>query len=598
MKKTTINVIAIVILLALGSCAKFKPEDFNPSAVPNPLEMHGNSETAEKQVAIRVDVNFPPKSFPKKAYLLITPSLVSIDGSKTLPLETRTIQGEKVQDNNEVIPFQAGGSYSYKDTVVYDPAFRNSKVVVKVSARKKPTGTSVDLELGEEEYSITGIITTPELVDEGLKIDNGTVGNTNKGMAKTVKANITQPASSNETKPLTLYYEVKKTNLNSKEEKKSDIDTFVQAFKAANDDPDKEFVSFSIEGYASPEGEVDMNKGLVEGRGDNSKSFLTEELSDAGVEEASEENFTQRKATPDEDWAGFQEELQKSTIAQNEKDMIIQVLNLHKDPDVREKEIRNMSSVYGEIEDEVFPQLRRAEVYATFKTRQKTVQELITLGKTTPEAISQQELFFASQESEAANKETLYKNYIKLYPGDWKANNNLAVYYIGANKLDDADTYLQNAEDIDDNNATINNNFGVLYWAKGDLDKAEEYFNKAKAINSTDDIGYNLGVIQIKKGKYSDAVVNFGNSESFNKSLAELLAGSGDAQATLDKVESEAAYYYYLQAVLAARAAEEGKVFENLQEAVKADASIKDYAKNDLEFREYFENATFKGIVN
>ena len=38
-------------------------------------------------------------------------------------------------------------------------------------------------------------------------------------------------------------------------------------------------------------------------------------------------------------------------------------------------------------------------------------------------------------------------------------------------------------------------------------------------------------------------------------------------------------------------------VFENLRLAFAKDASLKDRAKVDMEFAKYFENDTFKGLV-
>ena len=206
--------------------------------------------------------------------------------------------------------------------------------------------------------------------------------------------------------------------------------------------------------------------------------------------------------------------------------------------------------------------------------------------------ISQNELFYAAQSAENIDKEIIYKNYIKLYPNDWKAYNNLSAYYIYTNKISDAENYLDKAKNIDENNATILNNYGVLYYSKGDFEKAEEYFNKSKVINDNIDIGYNIGVLQIKQAKYFEAIISFGYENSFNKALAQLLAGMNEsAQNTLDNIKSESAYYYYLQAIIATKNNNQGIAFENLREAIKIDETIKDYAKNDMEFRQYFENS-------
>jgi len=265
---------------------------------------------------------------------------------------------------------------------------------------------------------------------------------------------------------------------------------------------------------------------------------------------------------------------------------------------VREREIKNLSAVYDELRNDILPQLRRSEIIATYETRQKTAQELINMGKTNPDKLSQVELFYGAQSAEGVDQETIYKNYTAKYTDDWKGFNNLGVYYIENNQLDDAEAQLQKAEAADANNSAVVNNMGVLYWAKGDYDKAAEYFNRAAELNPSDDINYNLGVICIKKGNYEKALEKFGSTPTFNKSLAQTLADkNSDAISTLKSVKSEEAYYYYLAAVEAAKNADDNGVFNNLKTAVQKDASIKDYARNDMEFARYFEDETFKSII-
>ncbi len=260
--------------------------------------------------------------------------------------------------------------------------------------------------------------------------------------------------------------------------------------------------------------------------------------------------------------------------------------------------MKKIGSIYDDVEDDIFPKLRRSEIYATFKTKQKTASELVILGKSNPNDLSQVELFYAAQSADGTDKEAIYKTYIAKYPKDWRAMNNLAVYYIKANQLNDAETFLQKAENIDDKNASITNNFGVLYWAKENLGKAETFFKKAKAIEDTDEISYNVGVLQLKDARYQEAVTSFGANASFNKALAQLLSGNtSGAKSTLNSVESEEGHYYYLKAVVAARESNGDDLFQNLQKAVQADASLKAYAINDVEFRAFFDDETFKSIV-
>lgn len=591
MKRLTLQLFAVVLIFALGGCGLGKMVD-NANLVqyqvnPNPLEMHADS------VNLEINVSFPAKYFNKKAYLVITPVLKSEDGQNQLDFVPQTLQGEKVKDNNPVIPYNEGGSYTYTDKISYDEAYRLSDVELKISANKGGNGKDfsfVSVKIAD------GIITTPELVDEGLKVDNGTQGNEDNGLMRTVTASVKLPASSTERQKLVLYYPVQKSNLTSTEKRKDEIEDFLTSVKDAKENSDIEFKNLTIASYASPDGPQDLNSNLVEGRGDNTNNFMKDKFKKAEVEGADEDDFLKRETTPDEDWEGFKKAVQESNM--EDKEVILRVLSMYSDPEVREREIKNMSAVYDELRNDILPTLRRSEIIATYETRQKTETELINLGKTKPEDLSQVELFYGAQAANGGDKETIYKSYNKKYTDDWKGFNNLGVYYIQANQLDDAEAQLQKAENADANNAAVINNMGVLYWAKGDYSKAKDYFERAAQIDPNDDINYNLGVICIKRGKYNDAVQKFGSTPSFNKSLAQTLDGNNsDAINTLSSVKSEEAYYYYLKAVEAAKNGSDNDVYSNLKEAVKKDASIKVYASEDMEFARYFEDETFKSIV-
>ncbi len=54
---------------------------------------------------------------------------------------------------------------------------------------------------------------------------------------------------------------------------------------------------------------------------------------------------------------------------------------------------------------------------------------------------------------------------------------------------------------------------------------------------------------------------------------------------------------YYLKAVIAAEQDKDDMVFENLRTAFAKDPGLKDRAKVDMEFAKYFDNDTFKGLV-
>ncbi len=155
---------------------------------------------------------------------------------------------------------------------------------------------------------------------------------------------------------------------------------------------------------------------------------------------------------------------------------------------------------------------------------------------------------------------------------------------------------MEKAIELKEGDAIITNNLGVIALKEGDKETAKTHFlNATDAGNAVD---YNLGIINIMDGEYEAAVNYFQDHKSFNTALAMLLAGKNDsANKTIDVVEEENPLNYYLKAVINARIGDEGAVMNNLRTAIEKKADLNQMAKTDLEFRMYFENETFKTIV-
>ena len=133
----------------------------------------------------------------------------------------------------------------------------------------------------------------------------------------------------------------------------------------------------------------------------------------------------------------------------------------------------------------------------------------------------------------------------------------------------------------------------MVKWLEGNFDEAESLF--ADAADAGSAVKYNLGIIAILKGQYPAAAEYLAGSDSFNQGLALLLAGKVDAaKNTFNKVET--AKGYYGRAIVGARLAEEATVLDNLRTAFGKDASLKDRAKEDVEFRTFFQNEAFKAL--
>jgi len=551
---------------------------------PNPLEMHAG------KVPIDVKVTFPPKYFGKSVKLVITPALVSdYSSSDEILFKTQTIIGEKFEDNYEQISYKEGGSFSFQDTIAYDSKYRASDLNLRfqISTQKGKSADITEIKLAD------GIITTPELVDGGMTIDGGLKRGTVLGQMVSVP--VTKPEVRTETESAKLFFDLQKSNIKRNEIKKEEIVNLEKSIKAASDDPDKELKNIKIASYASPDGPQDLNEKLVAERGKNSMKAFDRLLQKEEIKQIENTDFIIAETTPSEDWDGFKKSVEASDM--EDKALVLRVLSMYSDPDTRETEIKKLAAVYDNLRKDILPMLRRAEIKFNYQGRAKTDSELKTLANSNPSLLHQEELLYAATISD--NQETVYKNYTSQYPDDWKGWNNLACIQAKQGNLTDAKANFEKVISKKSDNPAALNNLGVISLAEGNIDAAWDYFERAENAGcKSPNLHYNKGVILIKRAQYGSAVAEFG-SDSFNKALAQTLAGSNDdAIATLNNLESsEYGLYYYLKAVTAARANKVDDVIENLKIAITKESSLKDYAKKDMEFLKFIDNSAFRGVI-
>lgn len=110
-----------------------------------------------------------------------------------------------------------------------------------------------------------------------------------------------------------------------------------------------------IEGWASPEGELELNNNLADDRAKAAETAIKNQMKKVKVD-AKKFNFNVKGFGPD--WNKFIELVKNSNI--KDKDQIVNVIQSSKN---REKEIKNMINVYPELEKDILPLIRRAEVY-------------------------------------------------------------------------------------------------------------------------------------------------------------------------------------------------------------------------------------------
>ncbi|MBI9060391.1 MAG: hypothetical protein JEZ14_00240 [Marinilabiliaceae bacterium] len=573
MKKTRINLFAsLALAVVMASCAgldkmKQKAEAVKYTVNPEVLEAHAG------KVDVEVKVQIPEKFFDKKVVLEATPVLVYEGGETAFP--SYRLQGEDVEGNDKAISYLNGGSFTYNGSVPYNANMKVSDLVVRIKATKGENTADFD-----PQKIADGVVSTSALVkDEGALAAIG-----DDSFQRIIP----------EEKMADIFFLIQQANIRGTELRKEEIAILKDFIKDAQAAENREFKGVDISAYASPDGPTDLNTRLASKREEVAKKYLSRELKKAKVEGAKEEAFFNLKNTP-EDWEGFKALMEKSNI--QDKELILRVLSMYSDPEVREREIKNMSETFEVIADDILPKLRRSKMTVNVDVIGKTDEQISDLAKNNPTELNIEELLYAATLVENVDEQlAIYKAAAAKYPKCWRAQNNIGVASYQKGDLAAAKTAFEKANSVKGGVAEVQNNLGVIALREGDLAKAEEFFGAAAGAGA--ELDNNLGIVAIHKGDYDAAVRYFGNSTACNAGLAKILAGKYDAAlSTLNANTLENGFKYYLKAIVGARTGENDLLFDNLRKATELDAKYKAYAVKDLEFGKFFEDATFKSIV-
>lgn len=372
---------------------------------------------------------------------------------------------------------------------------------------------------------------------------------------------------------------IQQANIRASELKSEGIKDFNKKVVAINGDKKNyKLNNIEISAYASPDGGVKLNTGLAEDRQENTEKYLNKQLKKGEIETQVDAKYTAQ------DWEGFQELVSKSNI--QDKELILNVLSMYSDPEQREREIKNMSSVFEVLAEEILPQLRYSRITASVNVIGKSDEEISKLAQENPDSLSVDELLYAATLVKT-NKEKadIYAKVVEIYPNDYRGYNNLGMVQYEEGDLAAAKANFDKAARIAPNTPEVAMNQGLIALSNSDYAAAEQAFGKSAGVNELNEA---LGVFYMKKGDYNAAVKAFGDVKSNNAALAQILVKDySKAKATLAGVEAPNANTYYLMAVLGARTNNEQMVVSNLKKSISMDSAKAQQAATDLEFAKF-----------
>ncbi len=554
MKKITLFTLAIAGAAVFTSCSKLgdlSADNFKVN--PTPLEAIGG------EVPATINGVFPEKYMKKKAVVTVTPVL-KYEGGEAVG-QSATFQGEKVEGNNTEINYKVGGTYNMKANFQYVPAMISSELYVRFDAK-----------LGKKVVSI------PE-----VKIGYGVLSTSELLSRCTITASIAPDAFQRvieQKHEASIKFLINQANLRSSELKSLSIQDMVKLLKEINDmQEERALQNIEVSAYASPDGSYDFNEKLAEKRQNVSTKYLNKELKKIKMEADVETRFTA------EDWDGFQKLVSESNL--QDKDVILRVLSMYQDPEEREQQIRNMSSVFTEIAEGILPELRRARLIVNYEVIGRSDEQIVAQFSADASKLSIEELLYGANTlvSDNATRTKWYEKTTQLYPNDYRAYNNLAQMAIMSGNTTAAHNWLQKAKNVSAKAAEVNANLAILALKNGEVKKAETYMGQASGSNTYNEV---LGNLNIAKGNYTQAQQNLFNTNTNSAALVQILAKDyAKAEKTLAAIQTPDATTSYLKAILAARTNNASAVKNNLKVAVAGDASLKQRAAQDLEFANY-----------
>ena len=519
---------------------------------PNPLEVVG------EKVPATVTAKIPAKFFVKNAEVSVTPYLV-FNGTEVAS-QAYSFQGENVRGNNPVISYEYGGTATIPVSYVYQPAMAKSDLELAFTVTQ-----------GNKQYVLPRV-----------KVANGVVATA--AMASAESVNPAQASDAfqriiNEKYAADIMFLINQANIRANQLNTDPMVELQKEIIAANAAPNREIEELNIKSYASPDGTMEFNTQLAEKRENVTKDFLKGQLKKDKITEFGEltAQFTA------EDWEGFQQLVAKSNI--QDKDLILSVLSMYKDPEQREREIRNLSSVFEVLADQILPQLRYSRITASVNVIGKSDDEIRNLAATDPKALNVEELLYAATLTDDNNQRMkIYDAAVRLYPNDYRTFNNLGMtQYVAGDYAAAAANFAKAASMTSNPEPKMNQ--GLIELRNQNYGKANQLFGSAAGVSELNDA---LGTYYLKMGDNAAAVRAFGDSKSNNAALAQILTKDyTKAKTTLAGINTPDATTYYLMAVLGARTNNESMLNTNLRQAIRLDNTLAQKALNDLEFANY-----------
>ena len=304
---------------------------------PDPLV-----EGDDGNVCFDVIVTIPGEYFEKQAVMNLQPYLAYNGGQ--INIDPITFVGEKVKGEGDFrVPYKEGGEYTKHYCIPYQEEMASS-----------------ELKGDPMFYVYDGTIypTQDEIVKNVYYAQGATEHLANGVTPAYIEVDSTYTIITNEdslAKKLTYFFNKDKYNIKDRKSLNNEADA---ALRKLLDEGETDFV---IKAWASPEGEEGHNFELSNNRNDAASAQMKKVAKDKNI------NITGKGYG--EDWNLFIELVKNSNL--KDKDAIVNTVNNSSN---KQKAVKDMCAIYPQLEREILPQIRRAEVYVNKVKEVKTTK--------------------------------------------------------------------------------------------------------------------------------------------------------------------------------------------------------------------------------
>lgn len=552
--KSLFAVVAASALMLTGCSKKMNPfvaDNFTVN--PNPLEVVG------EKVPATVTARVPAKFFKKNATVTVTPYLVYNGGEAAS--QAYSFQGEKVRGNAPVINYENGGTATIPVSFNYIPEMIKSELYL-----------SFNVTQGSKQYVLPRV-----------KVADGVLATAALASAQGVTPAIGADAFQriiNEKYAADILFLINQANIRPGQLDSQQMEALNKELADAHADDRRQIEEINIESYASPDGTLEFNTKLAQNRENNTKSYLDKKLKKDNITDFGQltANFTA------EDWEGFKKLVAASNI--QDKDLILSVLSMYKDPEQREREIRNLTSIFDQLAETILPQLRYSRITASINVIGKSDEEIEQAFAKDPKSLTVEEILYcATLTDDNSRKMAIYSKAAEIYPNDYRTFNDLGLTQFKAGDIKAAKKNFEQAARLSPKAPEPQMNLGLISMVNKDYRAANQKLGAAAGV---EELGDALGTYYLLTGDNAAAVKAFGNTKSNNAAVAQILTKDYNrAKSTLGAIANPDATTYYLMAVLGARTNNDNMVNTNLRQAARLDRSVAARAANDLEFANY-----------